>query len=92
VSGYARVFGDARVFGNTDWCLFTGFGSCFRTTTVYRTKEKSIEIVCGCFKGTLIQFISKVKDTHGETDNAKQYLAIVEVIKVRFSITEEEQK
>ena len=89
VYGNAQVSGDARVSGDADWCLFSSFGSSFRTTTVYRTKDKSIEITCGCFRGTLVQFIAQVKETHEDSIHAKQYLAIVEVIKVRFEISEE---
>lgn len=40
-SGDARVYGNARVNNTSDCICFKGFGSCCRTTTMFRTK-----IVC----------------------------------------------
>ena len=92
VSGNARVYGDAwvsgnaRVSGNADYCCFQSFGSAGRTTTAYRQKDGTIKIACGCFSGNLDEFIAKVKETHGDNQYAREYLAIVEVIKVKFGL------
>ena len=85
VFGDAEVFGDARVFGNADYATVHGFGSEYRTTTFFRTKAGDIGVRCGCFYGTLEEFRAKVKETHGETKTAKEYLMVADLMEFRFS-------
>lgn len=85
VSGDAWVSGDARVFGNADYATVHGFGSEYRTTTFFRTKAGDIGVRCGCFYGTLEEFRAKVKETHGETKTAKEYLMVADLMEFRFS-------
>lgn len=85
VSGDARVYGYAQVKKARDICWFSVFGSRNATTTAYLTKT-GVEITCGCFRGTLIEFIEKVKETHKGTEYESEYLAICEVIKIRFKL------
>ena len=86
VCGGAQVYGDARVCGDADYLCFKGLGSCNRNTTFYKTKDNGISVVCGCFNGTLDEFVAKVKDTHGDSKYAKEYLAAVEVVKIHFEL------
>ena len=100
VSGNARVYGDARVYGNAqvygdaniknnnEHCGFDGFGSCNRHTHAYLTKEKKVEITCGCFRGSIEEFEKKVEETHSGTIYEKQYKAIINVIKIKFGLTD----
>ena len=85
VSGDAWVYGDARVCGNADYATVHGFGSEYRTTTFFRTKAGDIGVRCGCFYGTLEEFRAKVKETHGETKTAKEYLMVADLMEFRFS-------
>ena len=85
VSGNAWVCGNAWVYGNADYATVHGFGSCFRTTTFFRTKEGSVGVKCGCFYGTLEEFRKKVKETHKETKTAKEYLMLADLMEYRFS-------
>ena len=85
VYGDARVSGDARVCGNADYATVHGFGSEYRTTTFFRTKAGDIGVRCGCFYGTLEEFRTKVKETHGETKTAKEYLMVADLMEFRFS-------
>ena len=85
VYGNARVYGDARVYGNADYATVQGFGSEYRTTTFFRTKAGDIGVRCGCFYGTLEEFRAKVKETHGETKTAKEYLMVADLMEFRFS-------
>ena len=85
VFGNAEVFGDARVFGDADYATVHGFGSEYRTTTFFRTKAGDIGVRCGCFYGTLEEFRAKVKETHGETKTAKEYLMVADLMEFRFS-------
>ena len=86
LSGYARVSGNAEVYGNADYCCFQSFGTVGRTTTVFREKSGNIRIKCGCFDGDLEAFSKKVEQTHGDSQHGKVYKAIIEVIKLKFGI------
>lgn len=85
VSGNARVCGNARVYGDADYATVHGFGSEYRTTTFFRTKAGEIGVRCGCFYGTLEEFRAKIKETHGETKTAKEYLMVADLMEFRFS-------
>jgi UDP-3-O-[3-hydroxymyristoyl] glucosamine N-acyltransferase len=96
----ARVFGDAHVYdnawiyrdaqisNNADYIYFKGFGSENRNTTIFKTKNRDVYVSCGCFTGSLRAFMDKVKETHGNTKYAKEYLACIEVTKIHFEIDE----
>lgn len=71
---------------NDDYICIRGFGSRNDNTTFYRCEDKSIGVVCGCFNGTLGEFISKVKDTHKDSKYAREYLTIVEAVKIHFDL------
>ena len=92
VYGDAWVHGDARVSGNADYICFKGFGSVSRNTTMFRTKNGDVYVRCGCFDGNLKEFSEKVKETHGSSKYAKEYLACVEVAKIHFEIGEKDDK
>ena len=84
VSGGARVSGDARVSGNADYACIKGFGTEFRHTTFYKTKENGIGVKCGCFNGSLEQFREQVKETRtGKI--VKEYLAIADLMEYHFA-------
>ena len=85
VYGNARVSGNAEVFGDADYATVHGFGSEYRTTTFFRTKAGEIGVRCGCFYGTLEEFRAKIKETHGETQTAKEYLMVADLMEFRFS-------
>ena len=85
VSGDAMVHGDARVSGDADYATVQGFGSEYRTTTFFRTKAGDIGVRCGCFYGTLDDFRKKVKETHGDSKTAKEYLMVADLMEFRFS-------
>ena len=97
VSGNARVYGNAWVYGDAlvsgdalvesmeSICTFSGFGSKYRTTTVFIDSEIGIRIVCGCFTGTLEQFRKQVIETYGEASkNGSLYLDMANMIEKRL--------
>lgn len=98
VSGNARVYGDAwvngnaRVYGNADidsndkHCGFDCFGSENRHTHAYMTRWGEVEVACGCFRGTLDEFVRKVEETHAGTVYEKQYKAMAKLIKIKFKL------
>ena len=86
VCGNARVCGDAEVYDNADYLCFKGLGSFNRNTTFFKCKDGHIHVSCGCFSGNLKEFENKVKETHGNSKYAKEYLACVEVVKIHFEV------
>ena len=88
VYGNAWVCGNAEVCGNADYITIKGLGSVCRNTTIFRTKGKNIAVKCGCFYGTLAEFVDKVKETHGNSKFAKEYLALIDLVKIHFELEE----
>lgn len=88
VSGDARVSGNAQVSGNADYATIKGFGRESRATTFFRLKSE-IGVRCGCFYGTVEQFREKVKETHGNSKYAKEYLMIADLMELHFEHEEE---
>ena len=85
VCGDAEVCGNAWVCGDADYSTVKGFGRIFRTTTFFRKKDKDIGVSCGCFYGTLDEFRDKVRETHGDSKTAKEYLMLADLMEYRFS-------
>ena len=83
--GDAWVYGDARVCGDADYAYAHGFGSEYRTTTFFRLKDGGVGVRCGCFYGTLQEFRDKVRETHGKTKKAREYLMLADLMELRFS-------
>ena len=88
VCGDAEVCGNARVYGDADYITIKGLGSVCRNTTIFRTKGKNIAVKCGCFYGTLAEFVDKVKETHGNSKFTKEYLALIDLVKIHFELEE----
>ena len=90
VYGNARVCDNALVCGSAwvcvdaDYACVKGFGRECRNTTFFRTKDGGVSVVCGCFHGTMQEFREKVKETHGESKMAKEYLMIADLMKMHF--------
>jgi hypothetical protein len=40
---------------------------------------------CGCFYGTLAEFREKVKERHGDSRTAKEYLMLADLMEFRLS-------
>ena len=79
VYGNAEVCGDAEVFRMEHYLVIGPIGSRNAFTTFFRTKDRKIKVICGCFFGTIDEFLAKVKLTHGDSKHAKVYQVAVEV-------------
>ena len=92
VSGYARVSGNALVSGdglinsNNDYLCEQGLGSHNRSASFFKCKDGHIHVLCGCFSGNLDEFENKVKQEHGNSKYAKEYLGFIEVVKTHFEV------
>ena len=84
VTGVAWVTGDAVVSGAADFAVISGFGRVFRTTTFFRCKDNLVRCQCGCFYGTVDEFRAKVRETHGNSKYAKEYLMIADLMELHF--------
>ena len=62
---------------------FDRFGSSNRPTYFFNTPD-GIYVRCGCFAGWIDEFVEKVKQTHGDSKYAKEYLMLVDVAKFKF--------
>ena len=90
VSGNARVYGNARVSGDA-WVYgrglivwFTGVGTGYGTLTVYNTKDNSIEVTRGCFRGSIDEFLAASESKHDETTQL-EYRMLIEVAYSRIT-------
>ena len=84
VSGDAMVSGNAWVHEPSDIALIKGFGSKFRTTSFFRCADGLVRCQCGCFYGTVDEFRSEVRKTHGNSKYAKEYLMIADLMESNF--------
>ena len=97
VTGNAWVTGNARVTGNAwvadDACYTTikGFGREYRTTTFFRCKDGKVRVQCGCFYGDLEEFRAIVKETHGKSKKAIEYLMIADLMELHFEENENDK-
>lgn len=82
--GNAEVSGDAWVSGDADYTTIKGFGRNCRNTTFFKSEDDDVKVVCGCFYGTLDEFRKKVKETHGDSKYATEYLAIADIMELHF--------
>nr|DAL72568.1 MAG TPA: Putative transferase, nesg, ydcK, Structural Genomics.38A [Caudoviricetes sp.] len=85
VFGGAKVYGDAQIQCCRDYSATSCFGSENRATTFFRTKNEGISVRCGCFYGTLSEFREKVKERHGDSRLAKEYLMLADLMEFRLS-------
>lgn len=69
----------------TDVLFVTPIGSRNGCTIFFHT-NKGLFVKCGCFKGTIEEFADKVKETHGGNEHARDYLALVEFVKVKYNV------
>ena len=88
VCGDAKVYGDAWVSGNAEVFNTMHFfvqgpiGSRNGFITFYRTKDDTVEVRCGCFSGSLQEFVNQVEETHGGSRYEKEYKLAAELAKV----------
>ena len=95
VYGKAEVSGDAEVYGEACVCDTRHFfvqgpiGSRNGFVTFYRTKDDTVGVRCGCFSGSIQEFVDKVEQTHGGSRYEKEYKLAAELAKVCIHLEEE---
>lgn len=81
VYGNASICGDAMIKNITDIITISPIGSRNDTTTFFKNKDGAINVTCGCFKGSIDEFVNAVKETHHGTIYEKQYNLAIEMAK-----------
>lgn len=93
-----KIFGNVKIEVNSvfcdnafirsldDFCIFNNFGSENKSIIFFKTENDGIFVKRGCFKGTLEDFVKQVKETHEDNKFAKEYLAMVELVKIKFNL------
>ena len=79
-AGKLRKLDDILIVGN--------IGSRLGYTTIYNT-DNGIKVQCGCFFGNIDEFAKKVEETHKDTRHERDYKALIEFAKAKFSKNEQ---
>lgn len=74
-----------KLSSTQDILIVGTIGSRDAYTTIFHT-DKGVFVQCGCFRGTLEEFASKVKETHSGKKYERDYLALIEFAKVKFDL------
>ena len=88
VRGNAQVCGNAWVCGNAEvsntrhYFVQGPIGSRDGFATFYRTKDDTVAVKCGCFLGSLQEFVNQVEKTHKGNKYEKEYKLAAELAKV----------
>ena len=87
VWGNAKVCNDAFIFRAEHLLTIGAIGSRADFTTFFRNKKGEIKVKCGCFLGTVDEFLAKVQQAHGDTKFAVVYRACVTVALAQIDTT-----
>ena len=85
IYGNAKVSGDAKIKRSNDYACVNGFGSVYKNATFFRCEDNLIRAQCGRFYGTIDEFRAKVKEAHGDSKYAKEYLMIADLMEYHFA-------
>ena len=84
VSGNAWVSGNAQVYGTGLIFLASNVGTENGTLTVYNTKENTLEVTRGCFRGTIDAFLAASEAKHDDATHL-EYRLLIEVAHSRIN-------
>lgn len=84
VSGDAEISGNAEVYERNHILVVGPIGSRNSYTTFFRNSDNGISVSCGCFLGTLDDFLSKVKSTHRDSRHAIIYKAAADLAELQI--------
>ena len=79
VDGNARVGGDAHINSDEDFIVIGPIGSRNGFTTFYKNKDENVCVRCGCFSGTVDEFLAAVQKTHGDSRFGREYRLAAEL-------------
>lgn len=85
IRGNAYIEKNACISKSEDYLVVGPIGSRNGFTTFYKNKDDGISVSCGCFLGTIEEFLERVKETHGDNRYAKEYINAIDLAKIRIS-------
>ena len=88
VYGNACVCGNAQINKSSDVLCISPIGSRNDITTFFKTKDGNICVKCGCFRGTIDEFLEAVSKKHDENKHAKAYRLACELARVQIELEE----
>jgi carbonic anhydrase/acetyltransferase-like protein (isoleucine patch superfamily) len=80
-----RIGDGALIRSNDHHCFFSNFGHYNYTLTAYRCKNGDIRVECLFFQETLDELKRRFEEKQGDDKFAKNYLALIELIKRKFT-------
>ena len=86
ICGSAWICGNAKISKANDILCIAPIGSRNNTTTFFKTKDNNIGVNCGCFTGTIDDFLEAVNKTHGENKHAKAYKLACGLARVQIDL------
>ena len=90
--GNAWVFGDAWVYGDADisktehYINVGPIGSRNDYTTFYKDKFNNIQVKCGCFTGSIDEFLKKVDETHKDSKHRLIYRSAASLAMLQINL------
>ena len=87
VSGNAQVSGNALIEKTSDYIVIGPSKSSGRYATAHRDSVIGVRVNCGCFSGSVDEFINAINETHKDNKEFQaEYLLFVALIKNRFGV------
>jgi hypothetical protein len=86
----ARLVGDLILAGKKPVLEIGPLGSRNARLLVVET-NKGRRIIAGCFRGTVDEFLAKVKTTHGDNEHGRAYRAAIEFATVAMPVATAEE-
>jgi hypothetical protein len=83
ICGGAQISGDARIGAMFDYLLVGPIGSRGDFFTVHRDAKIVARLNAGCFSGAIDEFEAKVRDVHGDSAHAREYLNSLLLVRER---------
>ena len=84
VGGNARVGGNAHINSNKDFIIIGPIGSRSEFTTFHKNVDGIVCVTCGCFLGSVDEFIEAVQETHGDNRFGREYRIAAELAKAHI--------
>ncbi len=89
IRGHAVIGEDACISKTEDYLVVGPIGSRDGYTSFYKNKDNDISVSCGCFRGTIEEFLEAVKKTHGDSKYAAVYKKAMEMARTQIILKEE---
>ena len=84
VSGDEWVVGNAHINSNKDFIIIGPIGSRSDFTTFFKNVDGIVCVRCGCFSGTVDEFLAAVQKTHGDNRFGREYRIAAELAKTHI--------